>query len=108
MSKIHSTSLLSTPWPFLTGILSHVSKNDDEKTLLLKVIWPQSKQFIRILNIFFFLSIKFVKKLEENNQENESSHLQKLEHLKESFGERLLKSQTDFEASVQKVKEIQI
>ena len=36
MSKIHSTSPLSTPWPFWTGILSQVSKNDDEKTLLLK------------------------------------------------------------------------
>ena len=63
---------------------------------------------MRILNIFFFLSITFLKKLEENNQESESSHLQKLEHLKGDFGERLLKSQTDFEASVQKVKEIQI
>ena len=39
MSKMHSTSLLSTPWPFWTGILSQVSKNDDEKTLLLRVIW---------------------------------------------------------------------
>ena len=39
MSKIHSTSLLSTPWPFWTGILSQVSKNDDEKKLLLRVIW---------------------------------------------------------------------
>ena len=38
-------------------------------------------------------------KLEENNQESESSHLQKLKHLKEDFGERLLKSQSDFEAS---------
>ena len=63
---------------------------------------------MRILNIFFLLSITFVKKLEENNQESVSSHLQKLEQLKEDFGERLLKSQTDFEASVQKVKEIQI
>ena len=63
---------------------------------------------MRILNLLFFLSITFVKKLEENNQENESSHLQKLEQLKEDFGGRLLKSQTDFEASVQKVKEIQI
>ena len=33
MSKIHSTSLLSTPWPFWTGILSQVSKNDDEKNV---------------------------------------------------------------------------
>ena len=33
MSKM---SLLSIPWPFWTGILSQVSKNDDEKTLLLK------------------------------------------------------------------------
>ena len=39
MSKMHSTSLFSTPWPFWTGILSQVSKNDDEKTLLLRVIW---------------------------------------------------------------------
>ena len=39
MSKMHSTSLLSTPWPFWTGILSQVSKNDGEKTLLLRVIW---------------------------------------------------------------------
>jgi hypothetical protein len=39
MSKMHSTSQLSTPWPFWTGILSQVSKNDDEKTLLLRVIW---------------------------------------------------------------------
>ena len=43
MSKMHSTSLLSTPWPFWTDILSQVSKNDDEKTLLLKVIWLYSK-----------------------------------------------------------------
>jgi len=39
MSRMHSTCLLSTPWPFWTGILSQVSKNDDEKTLLLRVIW---------------------------------------------------------------------
>ena len=39
MSKMHSISLLSTPWPFWTGILSQVSKNDDEKMLLLRVIW---------------------------------------------------------------------
>ena len=36
MSKMHSTSLLSTPWPFWTGILSQVSKNDDEKRFFLK------------------------------------------------------------------------
>ena len=28
ITKIHS---ISTPWPFWTGILSQVSKNDDEK-----------------------------------------------------------------------------
>ena len=39
LSKIHTTSLLSTPWPFWTGMLSQVSKNYDEKTLLLGVIW---------------------------------------------------------------------
>ena len=33
MSKMHSTSLFSTPWPFWTGISSQVNKNDDEKTL---------------------------------------------------------------------------
>ena len=27
MSKMHSASLLSTPWPFWTGILSQVRKN---------------------------------------------------------------------------------
>ena len=32
-------SLPSTPWAFWTGILSKVSKNDDEKTLVLRVIW---------------------------------------------------------------------
>ena len=64
--------------------------------------------YCEFLTFFFFISITFVKKLEENNQENESSHLQKLEQLKEDFGGRLLKSQTDFEASVQKVKEIHI
>merc|ERR1712083_537447 len=37
-------------------------------------------------------------RLEEDNQETESSHLQKLAQLKEEFGQRLLKSQTDFEA----------
>ena len=36
MSKMHSTSLLSTPWPFWTGILSQVSKNDDEKNVASK------------------------------------------------------------------------
>ena len=35
------SKMLSTPWPFWTGILSQVSKNDDEKTLLLRVIWLQ-------------------------------------------------------------------
>ena len=39
MSKMYSTSLISTPWPFWTVTLSQVSKNDDEKTLLLRVIW---------------------------------------------------------------------
>ena len=39
MSKMHSTSMLNTPWPSWTGILSQVSKNDDEKMLLLRVIW---------------------------------------------------------------------
>jgi hypothetical protein len=39
MSKMHSTSLLSTPWPFWTGILYQVSKDYDEKTLLHRVIW---------------------------------------------------------------------
>jgi hypothetical protein len=39
MSKMHSTSLLSTQWPFWAGTLSKVSKNDDEKALLLRVIW---------------------------------------------------------------------
>ena len=41
MYKIHSPSLLSIPWPFWTGILYQVSKNNDEKTLLLRVIWLQ-------------------------------------------------------------------
>jgi hypothetical protein len=35
MSRMHSPSLFSAPWPFWTGILSQVSKSDDEKTLLL-------------------------------------------------------------------------
>ena len=39
MSKIISTGLFSTPWPFWTGISSQVSKNVDEKTLLLRVVW---------------------------------------------------------------------
>jgi len=33
MSKMHSTSLFSTPWPFWTGIPSQASKNDDEKNV---------------------------------------------------------------------------
>ena len=37
MSKMQSTILFSTPWPFWTGILSQVSKNDDDKMLLLKI-----------------------------------------------------------------------
>ena len=61
--------------------------------------------YCEFLTFFFFISITFVKKLEENNQESESSHLQKLKNLKEDFGERLLKSQSDFEASVQKEKD---
>ena len=36
---MHSINLFSTPWPFLTGKLSQVSKNDDENTLLVRVIW---------------------------------------------------------------------
>ena len=43
MFKMHSISLLSTPWSFWTGILSQVSKNDDEKTLLLRIIWFYKK-----------------------------------------------------------------
>ena len=39
VSKTHSTSLPSTPWSSWTGVLSQVSKNDDEKTMLLRVIW---------------------------------------------------------------------
>ena len=39
MSKMQSTSLLSTPWPFWIGVLFRVSKNDHEKMLLFKVIW---------------------------------------------------------------------
>ena len=52
MSKIHSPSLLSTPWPCWTGILSQVSKNDDEKTLLLRVIW-----------LYTLLTIRFGRKM---------------------------------------------
>ena len=51
MSKMHSTSLLSTPWSFWTGILSQVSKNDDEKTLLLRVN----------LALYYFLNTQFVR-----------------------------------------------
>jgi len=43
-SKIHNTSLLSTPWPIWTAILSQVTKNDDEKTLLFRVIWLYVKK----------------------------------------------------------------
>ena len=48
MSKMYSTSLLGTPWTFWTGILSQVSKNDDEETLLLRVIWLQDHQKTKI------------------------------------------------------------
>ena len=33
MPEMHSTSLLSTPWPFWTGILPQVNKNYDEKNV---------------------------------------------------------------------------
>ena len=35
----HESSLLSTPLPFWTCIITLGKKNDDEKTLLLKIIW---------------------------------------------------------------------
>ena len=39
MYQMHETSLLSTPLPLWTSIITLGKKNDDEKTLLLKVIW---------------------------------------------------------------------
>ena len=36
---IHGTSLLSTPLPLWTFIITLGEKNDDEKTLLPKMIW---------------------------------------------------------------------
>ena len=60
VSKVQSTSLLSTPWPFWIGLLSQVSKNDDEKTLLFSNFGLPEKNFCkfeassspRICNIF--------------------------------------------------------
>ena len=59
MSKMHSTSLLSTLWPFWNGILSHVSKNDDEKTLLLRVIWLYLLTVCSIIKIQMRLQYNF-------------------------------------------------
>ena len=39
MHLIHGTSLLSTPLPLWTSIITLGKKIDDEKTLLLKIIW---------------------------------------------------------------------
>ena len=64
MSKMHSTSLLSNPCPFWTGMLSQESKNDDEKpekTLLFRVIWLyvllREVSSKRGLNVVFFVSL---------------------------------------------------
>ena len=70
---VKSTSLISTPSPFRTGLLSQVSKNDDEKTLFLSIIWLyiisrrsiQSTQ-ISIENWVFIIS-NFVKICGEEN-----------------------------------------
>jgi hypothetical protein len=39
MHLIHGTSLVCTPLPLLDSIITLGKKNDDEKTLLLKIIW---------------------------------------------------------------------
>ena len=39
MHLIHETSLLSTPLQLWTFIITLSKKNDDEKKLLLKIIW---------------------------------------------------------------------
>ena len=39
MYQMHGTSLLSTPLPFWTSSITLGKKIDDEKTLLLKIIW---------------------------------------------------------------------
>ena len=56
MYQMHGTSLLSTPLPLWTSIITLGKKNDDEKTLLLKIIWLymdtifDSKTVIELLN----------------------------------------------------------
>ena len=54
MSIMHSTSLLR---PFRTGVLSQVSKNDDEKTLLLTVIWLYIVTYLSDCTTYFFTVI---------------------------------------------------
>ena len=44
MNLIHGTSLLSTPLPLWTYISTLGKKIDDEKTLLLKIIWLEKGQ----------------------------------------------------------------
>ena len=66
--------------------------------------FSRDKNDLKKKNNTFFFYFVHGKRLEEDNQETESSHLQKLAQLKEEFGQRLLKSQTDFEASVQQEK----
>ena len=39
MHLIHGTTLLSSPFPLWTYIITLGKKDDDEKTLLLKIIW---------------------------------------------------------------------
>ena len=39
MHSIHGTSLLSTPLPLWTFIITLGKKNDNQKTLPLKIIW---------------------------------------------------------------------
>jgi hypothetical protein len=43
MYQMHGTSLLSTPLPLWTSIITVGKKNDDEKTLLIKIIWLYRK-----------------------------------------------------------------
>ena len=72
MYKMHSTILLSTHLPFWTGILSHVSKNDDEKTLLLKV---------QLISKRFSGLVDFLQKTNKN-----MSHSSKNEFIRSFFG----------------------
>ena len=55
MHLIHGTSLLSTPLPLWNSIATSGKKNDDEKTLLLKIIWLYCVTYNYCSSFYFFL-----------------------------------------------------